>query len=385
MSLERANQAILQQIYQSDGCGISHNHADQSRALGGGSRVGDGLLRGRRCHGSRAGGPLRLPTLIKGLAAILIHGICTAVGWIWGWCRAPCRRRIRGGGATAIPWHPNGVGMMMRRSTRSGQIQINQLSDMQIYAHDCGYCGGAASFMAEGFTVASAMEPAMYERLLDLGFRRSGHHFYRPVWKLTCCPLRSIRCDVLEFTLSRSQRRLLKRCQAECLGDLDGKVFTRICVTAAAYDAEAFELYRRYQMQVHGDLEEDVTEQGYCRFLCNSPLETTQHLRFFADLPGEGSERLAAVSVIDVTPRYVSSVYNFYDPAMRPQQLGHLTVLYELHLASQRACSFYTLGLYLADNPKLAYKASFRPCQVLSYHSKDSSYRWQDLLPNDQV
>jgi len=45
-----------------------------------------------------------------------------------------------------------------------------------------------------------------------------------------------------------------------------------VSVKPAAVRDEAFALYKRYQMAVHGDKEAELTSKRYERFLCASPL-----------------------------------------------------------------------------------------------------------------
>ncbi|RYG52917.1 hypothetical protein EON67_00040 [archaeon] len=46
----------------------------------------------------------------------------------------------------------------------------------------------------------------------------------------------------------------------------------RLSVTPSVYDDEAFALYKKYQMTVHGDAADKVTPAGFARFLCKSPI-----------------------------------------------------------------------------------------------------------------
>lgn len=84
---------------------------------------------------------------------------------------------------------------------------------------------------------------------------------------------------------------------------------------------------------------------------------------------------LIAVSVIDLLPHCFSSVYTFYDPILSSSlELGKYTVLRELEFVMRRrasklypedAVSGYYLGYYIHDNPKMTYKSSYRPSQLL--------------------
>ena len=42
---------------------------------------------------------------------------------------------------------------------------------------------------------------------------------------------------------------------------------------AGRFRKEAYEVYRKYQIQVHGDDPDEVSEKGYTRFLASSPLK----------------------------------------------------------------------------------------------------------------
>lgn len=50
-----------------------------------------------------------------------------------------------------------------------------------------------------------------YQDLINRGWRRSGKYCYKPNNRVTCCPLYSIKCDALNFKLSKSHKKILKR------------------------------------------------------------------------------------------------------------------------------------------------------------------------------
>jgi hypothetical protein len=74
---------------------------------------------------------------------------------------------------------------------------------------------------------------------------------------------------------------------------------------------------------------------------------------------------LIAVSVVDVLPRGLSSVYAFYDPQLRALELGKVTALFEIEFARRARLNFYYLGLYIQRCPKMRYKADFSPAELL--------------------
>ncbi|XP_078711495.1 arginyl-tRNA--protein transferase 1 isoform X1 [Lampetra fluviatilis] len=74
----------------------------------------------------------------------------------------------------------------------------------------CGYCGGDAGKWSSGMW-AHALTVHDYQDLIDRGWRRSGEYLYKPIMDKTCCPQYTIRCQVLDYRLSKSQKKILKR------------------------------------------------------------------------------------------------------------------------------------------------------------------------------
>mmetsp|Transcript_8327 Transcript_8327/g.14137 ORF Transcript_8327/g.14137 Transcript_8327/m.14137 type:complete len:617 (-) Transcript_8327:148-1998(-) len=186
-----------------------------------------------------------------------------------------------------------------------------------------------------------------------------------------------------------------------------------LSIVPAAFTEEVFALYKKYQMRVHGDKEEDVTEKSFTRFLVNSPLFNQNGQNPVApearEKDGGGGEEgagepftvtdalvrvpfgsyhmlyrhdgaLVAVGVVDVLPRCLSSVYAFYDPDYRHLVLGKLTALKEIEWVRRAAAArpglrFYYLGYYIHDCPKMRYKGEYAPSALLC----PETYRWVPL------
>lgn len=58
-----------------------------------------------------------------------------------------------------------------------------------------------------------------YQRLIERGWRRSGSWLYKPNLKTTCCKLYTIRLKVAAFTMSKEQRRVLRRFERYLAGE----------------------------------------------------------------------------------------------------------------------------------------------------------------------
>lgn len=50
-----------------------------------------------------------------------------------------------------------------------------------------------------------------YQDLINRGWRRSGKYCYKPNNKRTCCPLYTIKCDAINFKLTKTHKKVLKR------------------------------------------------------------------------------------------------------------------------------------------------------------------------------
>jgi arginine-tRNA-protein transferase len=180
----------------------------------------------------------------------------------------------------------------------------------------------------------SSLPVALYQRLIDDGWRRSGHHIYRPVLEKTCCALQSIRLHAFRFQMSRSQRHALVKFLGVVKSDLEvstvsredlldtvcAAVFSnelpcRLSVQLVNFDgsAENFELFKKYQIAVHHENEDEISLNHFENFLVNSPLR--QRLDTAEGLIGSWHTeyridgKLIAVGVIDILPSGVSSVY----------------------------------------------------------------------------
>jgi arginine-tRNA-protein transferase len=76
-------------------------------------------------------------------------------------------------------------------------------------------------------------------------------------------------------------------------------------------------------------------------------------------------DRLVGVGLVDETPAALSSVYFYYHPDWRDRSLGTASVLFELAHAADRGRSHLYLGYRVQACISTAYKAAFRPHELL--------------------
>lgn len=196
-------------------------------------------------------------------------------------------------------------------------------------------------------TPSHQVDARTYTVLVAAGFRRSGSFTYRPYCD-SCNACVPVRIPVDRFTPSRTQRKTWRRHASLQAHEVD-----------LVWSDEHYDLYRRYQSNRHpgGGMDDDNREQ-YEQFLLASCVDT--RLVEFRDPAGV----LRMVSIIDVLTDGLSSMYTFYDPDFRGS-LGTWNILWQAARCQTLGLHWLYLGYWIAESRKMAYKASFRPLEVL--------------------
>ncbi|WP_026180301.1 arginyltransferase [Hahella ganghwensis] len=191
------------------------------------------------------------------------------------------------------------------------------------------------------------VDQTLYTRLSQLGFRRSGHHYYKPRCNgcNACIP---VRIPVEKFEPSRSQTRTWNKNQ-----DLE------VIRCEPRFYQDHFSLYQRYINERHrdGDMFPPTLDQ-YESFLLESRKET-QFVEFRYE------SKLMGVAVTDTTEDGLSSIYTFFDPAETKRALGVFGILWQIEEAKRRHLPYLYLGYWIRNCDKMSYKTNYRPIEVL--------------------
>jgi len=207
-------------------------------------------------------------------------------------------------------------------------------------AHDCSYLDNQQArniYPDPNQTLTNEL----YSQLIAHGFRRSGNLAYRPYCS-DCSACVPVRINVEQFKASRSQRRCLQRNQ-----DLT------ISHHSATFNAEHFELYRRYLASRHlnGGMD-NPTEESYVSFLTSDWSETS-----FIEIRRDS--QLVAVAITDHVHNGLSALYTFFDPDMAEYSLGTYGILQQINIAQTQGLSWLYLGYWIKDCQKMQYKQNF--------------------------
>jgi arginine-tRNA-protein transferase len=73
------------------------------------------------------------------------------------------------------------------------------------------------------------------------------------------------------------------------------------------------------------------------------------------------------VSIVDRLPDGLSAVYTFYNPLKPQSSFGTYGILWQISECQRLGLSYLYLGYWISGSKKMAYKAGFRPSEMLVY------------------
>jgi arginine-tRNA-protein transferase len=155
---------------------------------------------------------------------------------------------------------------------------------------------------------------------------------------------------VADFQPDRTLRRIWKR-NADIAG----------AEVAARASAEQFQLFQRYQQVRHGNGDmAAMSFYDYRAMVEDTPIDTCM-VEFRTP-----DDRLVGACLTDRLGDGLSAVYSFFTPDLDRRSLGSYTILWLIARARAARQPYVYLGYWVPESRKMAYKARFRPSEILA-------------------
>lgn len=186
-----------------------------------------------------------------------------------------------------------------------------------------------------------------YENLIKNGFRRSHNILYNQVCA-NCNLCRSIRINVKEFTLSKSNKRIFNKNKNLFLKKLSDRP-----------TEEQFLLFKKYLKFKHYDSEmNEMNFDDYCKMFSPSGIITKIYEYYYQD-------ELVGCVISDFLEGALSMVYSFYTDSFLKNSFGKYLIIDHFRLAKEISKRYVYLGYWVEGSSKMDYKNSFNSSEVL--------------------
>ena len=233
----------------------------------------------------------------------------------------------------------------------NGQVKLIVVQDQ---LQSCPYLESTTARMPLRLPVGT-VTPSITDQLLEMGYRRSGDFVYRTQCP-ACTECKPTRIPVGNFRMTSSMRRVFNRGNREL----------RYTWGEPIVDRQRTEMFNEHRSHRNLGNGEPVDTRSYAAFLEDTCCESVELAVYKGD-------QLVAVSIIDVGECSLSAVYTHFLPSESRYSLGTYAILKQIEWAIDSGRDFVYLGMYVASNPHLNYKARFGPQQRLI----DGT--WQDI------
>jgi arginine-tRNA-protein transferase len=164
-------------------------------------------------------------------------------------------------------------------------------------------------------------------------------------------------------------------------------------------DDERFQIYKKYQMNIHKDPIEKVSKERYNRAWGETDLIDNKGIKLPSDLNKKTNHpeiypkkygtynfihridgKIIAVGIWDILPTSLSSVYLYYDTDYQFLDLGVFTAIREIeyvksfHDLIDNNFKYYMMGFYCETVQKLRYKGFYQPTELLDRYTMNYVY-----------
>jgi len=206
-------------------------------------------------------------------------------------------------------------------------------------------------FINEEFC-AEAVSGTEMDELLAKGWRHFGTHFFRynlGVYDFEIRPVIPLRIRFAKFSLSKSQRRVLRR---------NADLKTVIRPIEITRETEA--IFAKHKLRFrHGtpDSIYDFVSRAPAKIPCEA-----MEIRVYEN------ENLLAASFLDIAETSTSGIYAIFDPKASSRSLGIFTMLKEIEFSIESGKLFYYQGYCYAGESFYDYKKRFRAIEQYDWN-----------------
>lgn len=236
-------------------------------------------------------------------------------------------------------------------------------TDFSMLDYDCAYLEGRRVRM--NYKYIENATQTYNTALINRGWRRFGNYYFHPICE-SCNECKSLRINVNDFKLRKSQKKAIKRNKA-----------TEIIIQEPSLSQAHINLYNKYHEHKHN--QDDWTHRNI------SPREYREN--FVDGAHNFGKEilymidgQLVGVDLIDILDDGISSIYFYYDPDYLNLSLGTYSLLYQVELAKVLELPWIYLGYWVDGCKAFAYKTKFEPQEILDGFPKvDEESIWDKI------
>ena len=186
--------------------------------------------------------------------------------------------------------------------------------------------------------------------LINRGWRRFGCYYFHPICN-GCNECKSVRIDVNNFQLRKSQKKAIKRNKD-----------TKIIIQKPTLSQAHIDLYNKYHAFKHKKdnwSHRNISPREYRENFVEGAHNFGKEVLYFKD------NELIGVDLIDILDDGISSIYFYYSPDYPSLSLGTYSLLYQIELAKVLELPWIYLGYWVDGCKAFEYKPKFQPLEML--------------------
>ena len=241
-------------------------------------------------------------------------------------------------------------------------------TDFSMLDYECAYIKGKSVRMSYKYIEHATQ--AYNTALINRGWRRFGCYYFHPICQ-GCNECKSVRINVKEFKLRKSQKKAIKRNRE-----------TEIIIQKPTISQAHIELYNKYHAFKHKKDDwshRNISPREYRENFVEGAWDFGKEVLYVKD------GKLIGVDLIDILEDGISSIYFYYDPDYPSLSLGTYSLLYQVELAKVLDLDWIYLGYWVDGCKAFEYKPKFQPQEILDGFPKlDEVSQWEPFsLPKN--